>query len=301
MLRTGLAFVDPVIGYALSIQEGAVNRQPRIQGIQDKLDSVTKKWWLYLLLLLLFFIPTYASKSYDPRQSVELIGQVLSAPFIYAFPVLMPIAKMVPVALTVGVLACGNRMRRAFNVYVAVLYLALAFFQTAAVTETHGLVVISGNLALVLIVALVWVWEAIAQRNDFGTRKPPVWRWWVVPLALVSLLAPVDASTMSPDFSPVLLLTNEAGLTCCMMTPVVLAVLTLFHPTVNPAVLRVSSFAGMLLGAVNMIVWFVVESWGWWMGVMHIPLVVISVYAFVLGHVGPEGVSPSVIPALPEA
>lgn len=277
-----------------------MSAQPKIQKIQGKLDTVTKKWWLYLLLLLLFFIPTYASKSYDPRQSVDLIGQVLSAPLIYVFPALMPIAKIVPVALIVGVLAYGNKMRRAFNVYVAVLYLALAFLQTAAVTNTYGLVVISGNLALVLIVALVWVWEIVVERNDFGTRKHPLWRWWVAPLAVVSLLAPVDASTMSPDFSPVRLLTNEAGLTVCMMTPVVLAVLTLFHPTVNPAVLRVSSFAGMLLGAVNMIVWFALESWGWWMGVLHIPLVVISVYAFVLAHVRAEGESPGAIPVLPE-
>jgi hypothetical protein len=85
-----------------------------------------------------------------------------------------------------------------------------------------------------------------------------------------------------------------------MMTPVVLAVLTLFHPAVNPAVLRVTSFEGMLLGAVNMIVWFIVEPWGWWMGVLHIPLVVISVYAFVLAHRGAEEVPPRVILELPE-
>ena len=33
-----------------------------------------------------------------------------------------------------------------------------------------------------------------------------------------------------------------------------------------------------------MIVWFAVQPWGWWMGVLHIPLVVISIYAFVLAH-----------------
>lgn len=261
-----------------------MNTQLNTQTIQEKLDAVTKKWWLYPILLLLFFIPTYAAKSYDPRQSVNLIGEVLSAPLIYAFPVLMPIAKVVPVALIIGVLVYGNRVRGAFNAYVAILYLALAFLQTTAITDTHGLVIISGNLALVLIVALTWVWEVFAAQNDFGTRPRPWWRWWVAPLAAVSLLAPVDARTMSPDFSPMRLLTNEAGLACCMMTPVVLAVLTLFHPTVNRALLRVTSFVGMLLGVVNMIVWFVMEPWGWWMGVLHFPLVVISVYAFVLAH-----------------
>jgi hypothetical protein len=93
---------------------------------------------------------------------------------------------------------------------------------------------------------------------------------------------------------------NDAGLTFCMMTPVVLAVLTLFHPTVNPAVLRVSSFVGMLLGAVNMIVWFGLESWGWWMGVLHIPLVVISIYAFVLSQGRWTGKSPGAAPVLPQ-
>lgn len=282
------------------IREVEMSTQPKKQRIQGRLDAVTKKWWPYPLLMLLFFIPTYATRSYDPRQSVDLIGQVLAAPLIFAFPVLMPIAKIVIVVLSVGVLVYGNKLRRAFNVYAAALYLALALFQTAAVTDTYGLVVISGNMALILVVALVWVWEVVAERNDFRARKRPLWRWWVAPLAVVSLLSPVDTSTMSPDFSLVRLLTNEAGLTFCMMTPVVLAVLTLFHPTVNPAVLRISSFAGVLLGVVNMIVWFAMQSWGWWMGVLHIPLVVISIYAFALAHVKMAGESSSTIPALPE-
>ena len=228
-----------------------MSTQPQIQGVQGRLAELTRKWWLYPLLLLLFFIPTCAARNYDPRQSVDLIGQVLSAPLINAFPGLMPLAKIATVVLVVGVLVHGNKMRRAFNVYMAVLYLALALFQTAAITDTYGLVIISGNMALGLIVAMVWIWEVVARDNDFGTRERPWWRWWMAPLAVVSLLAPVDGRTMSPDFSPVRMLTNEAGLTFCMMTPVALAVLTLFHPTVNPVVLRILSFAGILLGAVT--------------------------------------------------
>ena len=269
-----------------------MSARSKLQRIQGKLEVLTKKWWLYLLLLLLFFIPSQASRDFDPRESMDLIGQVLSNPLIYAFPLLMPIAKLIPAVLIGGVMIFGNRMRRAFNVYVALLYIALAIFQTTAVTDRYGLVVITGNLALVLVVGLLWVWEVIVERHNFAPRRRRLWKWWVAPVAAVALLAPVDASTMTPDFSPVRLLSNEAGLTCCMMTPVVLAVLTLFHPTVNLAVLRVSSFMGMLLGAVNMIVWFFVEPWGWWMGVMHIPLVVISVYGFVLGQLGAGEASP---------
>jgi len=263
-----------------------MNTQLEVPGAPGKLDTVTKKWWLYLFLLLLFFTPAYATKSYDPQDSMELIGQVLSAPLIFAFPVLMPIAKFIPVILIIGVLIYGNKVRRLFNAYVALLYLALAFFQTTAITEVNGLVIISGNLVLILIVAVIWVWETVAQRNDFSVRKHPMWKYWVAPLALIALLSPVDASRMSPDFNLLRLLTNEAGLTYCMMTPLVLAVLIIFFPTVNPGVLRISSFTGMIFGAINMVIWFVMEPWGWWMGVMHIPLLVISVFAFVLAHYG---------------
>ena len=257
---------------------------PKEHGSQGRMDRLTQKWWLYIILLLLFFIPSQASRDFDPRNSMDLVGQVLSDPLIYAFPVLMPVAKAIPVLLIAGLLLFGNRVRRAFNIYIALLYIALAIFQTTANTDDYGFVVLTGNLVLLLVVGILWVWESIVQKNDFTPRKIQLWRWWVVPVAAVAFLAPVNASTMTPDFHAVRMLTNEAGLTACMMTPVVLAVLTLYHPTVNNAVLRVSSFLGMLLGAINMIVWFGLERWGWWMGVMHIPLLLISIYGFVLGH-----------------
>lgn len=251
--------------------------------VQRDLDAVTKKWWLYPLLLLLFFIRPYTSQGYDPAESMDVILQALSNPLIYGFPVLMPIAKAMPAILIAGVMVLGNRIRRAFNAYVALLYVALACFQHTSLTSQYGLVIVGGNLVLILIVGLLWIWEVFAERNDFEPRRRPFWKWWVAPLAILTLLAPVDASTMAPDFSPLSLLTNESGLTYCMMTPVILAILTLYHPTVNLAVLRVTSFVGMLIGAVNMLVWFFVMPSAWWMGVLHIPLVAISVYALVLG------------------
>ena len=252
--------------------------------VQEKLDTVTRKWWLYPLLLLLFFVRPYASRGYDPTESMDVILQALSNPLIYSFPALMPIAKAIPAVLIAGVLFLGNRLRPVFDGYVALLYLALACFQNTALTDTYGLVVISGNLALVLIAALLWIWEVVAGRNDFAPRRQPLWKWWVAPLAVLAFLAPVGTGTMSPDFSPGRLLTNESGLTYCMMTPVILALVTLYHPTVNLAVLRVSSFIGMIVGLVNMLVWFAVIPSGWWMGVLHIPLLAISICAFVLAH-----------------
>ncbi len=256
----------------------------RFTKLQARLDSLTRKWWVYLLLAGIFFLPAYASNGYDPRRTVDLIGEVLSQPLINALPVLMPIAKVVPLVLLVGLLAYGNKARRAFNVYAALLYLVLAVFQTTAVTPTFGFVILLGNMVMVLIVALSWVWEVIAERNDFEPRRRSLARWWFAPLALLALMEPVDTASMSPDLSPLRLITNEAGLTFCLMTPLVLGMMTVFYPGVNLTVLRLTSFAGILLGVANLIVWFGVESWGWLMGVLHIPLVAISVYGFVLGQ-----------------
>lgn len=210
--------------------------------------------------------------------------QALSNPLIYSIPILFPIAKAIPVLLIVGLIILGNRTRRAFNIYTALLFLAVAISQNSGQTETYGLVITFGNLIMVLFIALVWILEIFAERNDFEPRRIPLWRWWVVPIATFVLLAPVDSSTLSPDFNPVRLLTSESGLTNCMMIPVILAILTLYYPTVNLSVLRIMSFIGIYFGIMNVVTWFFILSYGWWMGVLHVPLVTLSIYAFVLGH-----------------
>jgi len=88
-----------------------------------------------------------------------------------------------------------------------------------------------------------------------------------------------------PDFIPVLFFTNESGLTFCMMTPLFLALLTLFHPKVNLATLRVNGLIGIIIGLYNMSVnFFINPAELWWNGVLHIPLLSISLYAFVLSY-----------------
>lgn len=252
--------------------------------VQRSLDAITRKWWLYLLLLPLFFLQPYASHNYSPGDTLNVIAAALMEPLIFRMPILMPIAKVMTALLVLGLFVLGNQVKRLINIFVALLYVALAIFQQAARTDAYGLVVVTGNLALISIVALLWAWEAFSGRNDFRPRKIPILKWWCAPLALFAFLSPIDATTMVPDFNVLHLLTNEAALTYCMMTPLILTILTLYHPTVNLALLRVSAFVGMLFGAVNMIVWFLLFPSAWWMGVLHIPLLLTAIYAFLIGH-----------------
>jgi hypothetical protein len=253
-----------------------------MEKIQNKLERITRKWWFFLLLLILFFIPAYASKGVDPGETQNLIKEVLSNPLIYTFPLLKPIAKIIPILLVIAIIIFRTKITRIFNIYVAVLSVALALFQTTAITGTYGFVILSGNLALTLVVALFWIWEAIANKNDFTPRKQKLWKWWVVPFAFFAFWFPVDVNAITPNFSPLYIFTNESGLTYCMMTPVILAILTLFHPNINKATFRVTSFVGIIFGAINFFTWFILNATMWWMGVLHLPLLSISIYAFII-------------------
>jgi len=68
-----------------------------------------------------------------------------------------------------------------------------------------------------------------------------------------------------------------------MMTPVYLAVLILHWPRVNAATLRVTSFSGIIVAFWNVIVnFFIAPDTLWWNGILHLPLLFISIYAFIL-------------------
>ena len=77
-----------------------------------------------------------------------------------------------------------------------------------------------------------------------------------------------------------------------MMLPVYLAVLSVYYPHVNLATLRVTSFAGTVTGLLNVLQWFVLDP-HLWLGMLHLPLLSISVYAFVLSFRGRQS-SPAV-------
>ena len=250
--------------------------------IQNSLESVTKKWWFLLLVLVLFFLPSYSSQAYDPEEIPLLIIEVMSNAFIYSYTSLFPVFKIIPILLILGIILFGDRITRIFDIYVAIFITLFATLQNMALTENYGFAIVTGNFVVYLLVALLWVGEAIVKQNDFSPQKRPLWKYWVVPVALMAFWFPVNTGTQPPHFDPRYFLLNEAGLTGCMMIPVYLAVLTLFFPKVNIPTMRLTAFVGLVTGSLNVIQWFQFYPQAWVMGVLHIPLLVISIYAFVL-------------------
>jgi len=252
---------------------------------QGKLDYLTRKWWFFLLFILLQFVPSYASKGFDPAETGLVTGEILSHALAYDYPSLFPIFKIIPVILIISIIFLKNAVPRVFSVYVGITYLLFAVLQSVAITEKYGLGIITANVIMFSLVAIFWFWEAVVQKNDFTAPKRAGWRYWVVPFAFLAFWYPLTISdgSMIPDFNPIGLLTNGAGLAFCLMTPVYVAVLTLYHPRINLATLRVTSLVGIIIAIYNVLVNFILAfSTMWWNGVLHIPLLTISAYGLVL-------------------
>jgi hypothetical protein len=242
---------------------------------------LSRKWWFYIMLAGFFFLPIHASKPFDSADMMQVLITTLSQPIIYSLPPLFFVTKLIPIGLALALLLWKGRAARLFSGYAALLYVAIALFQNSAITEEYGLSTVPGNMILMLVVAAFWIWETVsARQNKFEPQPASITRLWLLPLVLFAFWYPIDMQTVSPDFAPLKLFTNEAGVTFCMMTPFFLTVMLLFFPSVNRATLQVTGFVGLLMGLVNMMSWFVFEPYAWWMGVLHIPLFATSLFAF---------------------
>ena len=258
--------------------------EKNIEKIQKKLELITRKWWFFLIFILIqFIIPPYTSKGVDWSEIGLITGEILSNAIVYSLTAIFPIFKIVPIILIISIIIFRNKVSRIFSIYGAVTFVLFAFLQSIAKTETYGFGILTLNLVMFLIVAIFWFWEAISQKNDFTPQKQPLWKYWGIPFAIFAFWYPVNPNTLMPDFYLISLFTNMAGLAFCLMTPAYLVILTLHHPSVNIATLRVTSLVGLIIGIYNMWVnFFISPGELWWNGVLHIPLLSISLYAFIL-------------------
>ena len=248
---------------------------------QEKLEKLTKKWWFYLLLILIYFIPSYASKGVNSKDIQLLISEVLSKPLIYTYPFLFIATKVIMIFFIIMIFRLGNKISVIFSLYIGLLTIFVGVFQNMANTTQFGFSVITGNLIIIVIVGLFWILEVFANKNRFEKKNDSIMKWFILPFTLLAFWYPVN-STINPDFSIKYILTNESMLTYCMITPVILTILIWFYPRVNLPTFRVTSFVGILFGIMNMLTWFVFNPSMGWMGVLHIPLFLISIYGFIL-------------------
>ena len=228
-------------------------------------------------------LPPITSEPVSPEQAGLVIGAVLSQAIVYDLPLLFPLFKILSILMLASIFILKNRVSRIFSLYVGFMYILFAFLQSIAFTEEFGFAVVTVNILMFLMVAMTWFWDAVAVKNDFEAPQFDRSKVWVIPLAVLAFWYPINVDTMILDFNPALLLNNMAGLAFCMMTPVFLSTLILFYPAVNIATLRVTSSIGIVISFYNFLTNFVMfPELLFWNGILHIPLTIISVYAFAL-------------------
>jgi hypothetical protein len=257
----------------------------RATRIQETLEVVTRKWWFFLAMLILQVLAVlpFASRNFSLSSFVEIAEYSLGYSFIGRIgESVYPIFKVIPFVLIVSIIFLKNRVTRLFSLYVGVSYLIFAVVQNVAITEKYGLSFITVNVVMFTLVGLSWFWEAIVGKDDFERPPTALWRYWVVLPAILAFWTPGDPATGMPDFDPAYFVTQDTGLAFCLMTPVYLAVVSLYHPGVNLVTMRITGVVGLILGMYNMFFIFGMKTASWYVGVLHLPLVILSAYALVL-------------------
>ncbi|MTI94420.1 MAG: hypothetical protein FH749_02875 [Firmicutes bacterium] len=237
-----------------------------------------ERWWFLLLLVLVFFLPPLSQIEFTAVDTPAVIKEVLIAPYVYRFPELFVVSKLIFIGLAVGLATRPRLFWRPFATFAALLLLVVAVFQNIADTASYGLTVLTGNLLLMLIVAGLWAWEAITPGSQLAA--PDMKRQLVLPLAILAFWMPVDSVTGSQNLVLAKFLTSESLLTFCMLIPILLAVLILYYPNVNRTLLRGTAFIGIVFGITNMLTWFVLDRGFLWMGIVHLPLLINSLLGF---------------------
>jgi hypothetical protein len=251
-----------------------------------KLNKWTQRRWFYpvvfALLAIISMLPPITERPYDPRNTQEVVMSILrvsTTPY-RAWGWVFHVATL---ALIAWAVLRPHLAGRAMAAYFGVNYLLIAAAQTHAVTEAYGFALQTGALVSAVLLGALWLWVAWRDTLTASFRDVPTWRWTLLPLALLAFWVPVGmaGTRVVPTFDPLLLLTSvDYGLAFCFATPVFLFLLILFYPQVNAFAFRVTALNGLIYGLYNLTHWFDPDRV--WMGVMHLPLLILSLVALFL-------------------
>ncbi len=233
-------------------------------------------WILPLVLLLAMFgIPSVQGGAIiDAQQIPELIQYVLMQPWSESVPVLLPLAKLALLAAAIaGVVGIGPYPKTVLVYYAAVLAIVAVFQNTASLPG--GVSILLGNMVAQLVVA---VFCLLGIRR---TRTAPLHRerLWLLPFMLWAWLYPFaleDGIVVAGGWTGVF--TNAAGVTYCMVTPVIAGTMALRSAAYGRTTRVMVGWLGTIFGLLNMMTWFVINPESWWMGMMHVPLLVIAAF-----------------------
>ena len=242
--------------------------------------------WFRILVAVCFVIPAIVSLPFGPVETPAVVRAVLEDSYVVSVLALLPVAKAA-LLMAAALPFLGVRWSGRFLLgYYAAILIVVAFLQNMADTERFGYAWLIGNTLAQLVVAAWCILDVVPERTTLHRENlRPRRLWLLAPMALAFLMPyTIGAGRVEPSLASVL--SNEAGVTYCMITPVVLGVLLIFPDGVDRRTLSVASFVGLIFGLINLAVWFGLNPQDWWMGVLHVPLVLTAVYGLAESRLG---------------
>jgi hypothetical protein len=224
-------------------------------------------------------LPLYAQKPYPPQDTQDVIVNLLMVADV-PYGAFAPIFHIATLLFAGLILWQPGKWGRLTALYIGVNYLILIVTCTMGTTEKYGFVVMTGALVMYAILGIAWLTAAVRNKLQAAFRKPTILEWGLCLLALLAFWAPytIVQGAVQPYFNPLLLLTSpDYGMTFCFTTPVFLMGLILCYPSVPDFAFRITAINGLVYALFNLSHWFDPERW--WMGALHLPLLLISLYA----------------------
>ncbi|HSB67367.1 MAG TPA: hypothetical protein VLD65_12380 [Anaerolineales bacterium] len=246
-----------------------------------------KKWLLPLAclgLVIISMLPPYTDVPYDPRNTQEVIGSILRIS-IQPYQGWGWLFHLATLLLVLFILWQPAKAGRALAGYIGVNYLIIAAFQTHAITEEFGFALQTGALIGILAVGIMWLVVAIQNSLQLSLHHISKWKYLLLPFAFLTFWSPVKVEGLSvfANFDPRLLLTSaDYGLAYCFVTPIFLLLLILFSTNHTSFTYRITAFNALVYGLFNLTHWFNPNTL--WMGVMHLPLLILAIVAFLLPY-----------------
>ncbi len=250
------------------------------------ITSEKPKLWIYILiftsLFLVNLLPSITEKPYQPADTQDVIMNLLmvaTEPYrAYGF-----VFHLATLLLIAAILIKPGKLERLVAGYMSLNFFIIAAAQTMGQTQKYGLVVHTAALVTMILLGITWL--VVAIRNDLSPafHKPTIIEIGLILLAVIPFWGPyaVSNGVIQPNFDPRLLLVSpDYGLTFCFTAPVFLLALILFYPGVNLLAFRITAFCGLLYAIFNLAQFFNPDTR--WMGFLHLPLLVISLYALIL-------------------
>lgn len=248
----------------------------------ERFEKVSRKWWFFVILLSAqsILLPI-VSRNFDPQNIPGIISATLGNAVQCHLGNLNILFQSLSVLMLVLLIVLKNKVRTLFNAYVAVSYIAFAFIQNIAVTEQYGFSVVTINFAMFLFVAYVWIREVFRPENEYDF-KPFQWKYvWMIIMALFAFYCPFN-NHGELDWNLAHFFTRNTATAFCLTTPLFLTILTLNLPRVNIVTYRVTAIIGVIIGLYNMMNFFNPHTV--YLGVVHLPLVSISLYCAILSY-----------------